>query len=83
MTFEPEAGASEPQPGEPQSELGEAVARLSPGHAEVLMLRFVDGLSLEELARALQIPLGTVKSRLHNALEALRQDERTKKYFLP
>ena len=48
---------------------------------EVLLLRFVDGLSLAEIADAMSIPLGTVKSRLHNALGALREDERTKQFF--
>ena len=48
---------------------------------DVLLLRFVDGLSLNEIATALEIPLGTVKSRLHNALGKLRQDVRTKKLF--
>ncbi len=48
---------------------------------EVLMLRFVDGLSLAEIGEAMDIPLGTVKSRLHNALQTLRQDERTRAYF--
>ena len=48
---------------------------------EVLLLRFVDGLSLAEIAEAMDIPLGTVKSRLHNALQTLRQDERTRNFF--
>jgi len=48
---------------------------------EVLLLRFVDGLDLKEIAAALEIPLGTVKSRLHNSLEKLRQDTRTRKFF--
>jgi RNA polymerase sigma-70 factor (ECF subfamily) len=48
---------------------------------EVLLLRFVDGLSLAEIASALGIPLGTVKSRLHNALAALKQDPRTREFF--
>jgi RNA polymerase sigma-70 factor (ECF subfamily) len=48
---------------------------------EVLLLRFVDGLSLAEIAEAMDIPLGTVKSRLHNALEILRQDEHTRNFF--
>jgi RNA polymerase sigma-70 factor, ECF subfamily len=48
---------------------------------EVLLLRFVDGLSLAETAEALDIPLGTVKSRLHNALQTLRQDQRTRNFF--
>jgi RNA polymerase sigma-70 factor (ECF subfamily) len=48
---------------------------------EVLLLRFVEGLSLAEIAEAMDTPLGTVKSRLHNALETLRQDERTRNFF--
>ena len=48
---------------------------------EVLLLRFVNGLSLNEIADAMEIPLGTVKSRLHIALDRLRQDERTRKFF--
>ena len=39
---------------------------------EVLLLRFVDGMSLDEIAQALDIPLGTVKSRLHVGINRLR-----------
>jgi len=39
--------------------------------------RFVDGLSLGEIAAEMDIALARSKSRLHNALESLRQDERT------
>jgi len=62
-------------------DLAVVLARLSEEHREVLLLRFVDGLSLAEIAQATEIPLGTVKSRLHNALELLRQDEHTKEFF--
>jgi RNA polymerase sigma-70 factor, ECF subfamily len=48
---------------------------------EVLLLRFVDGLSLGEISQAMGIPLGTVKSRLHNALQTLRRDPHTKEHF--
>jgi RNA polymerase sigma-70 factor (ECF subfamily) len=58
-----------------------ALAVLSDEHREVVLLRFVDGLSLAEIAEASNIPLGTVKSRLHNALACLRHDPRTKTYF--
>jgi RNA polymerase sigma-70 factor (ECF subfamily) len=58
-----------------------ALAVLSDDHREVLLLRFVDGLSLAEIAESLDIPLGTVKSRLHTALKTLRHDPRTKTYF--
>ena len=68
----------------PQSkanELGAVIANLPEGQREVLWLRFVDGLSLAEIADARNIPLGTVKSRLHNALATLRADGRTKEFF--
>lgn len=48
---------------------------------EVLLLRFVDELGLAEISEAMQIPLGTVKSRLHNALESLRKQPEIKKLF--
>ncbi|HEY5911621.1 MAG TPA: sigma-70 family RNA polymerase sigma factor [Verrucomicrobiae bacterium] len=62
-------------------ELEAALAGLPGEQREVLVLRFVDALSLAEIAEAMGIPLGTVKSRLHNALETLRQDDRTKEFF--
>ena len=54
---------------------------LPEGQREAVLLRFVDGLSLEETARALGTPLGTVKSRLHLALARLREDPATRAYF--
>jgi RNA polymerase sigma-70 factor (ECF subfamily) len=48
---------------------------------EVILLRFMDGFTLGEIAEAMETPLGTVKSRLHNALETLRRDARTRDYF--
>jgi RNA polymerase sigma-70 factor (ECF subfamily) len=57
------------------------LANLPNEQREVLLLRFVDGLSLAEIAEAMEIPLGTVKSRLHNALDSLRRDPRTKQFF--
>jgi RNA polymerase sigma-70 factor (ECF subfamily) len=61
--------------------LAEAMDSLPAGQREIIILRFADELSLEEIARAVEIPLGTVKSRLHHALRALRADVRLKKYF--
>jgi len=62
-------------------DLEAVLAQVPEEQREVLMLRFVDGLSLAEVADAMDIPLGTVKSRLHNALQTLRADERTRNYF--
>jgi len=64
-----------------RAELAAVLANLSAGQREVLLMRVVDGLSLDEIAQALAIPVGTVKSRLHNALESLRADPRAQRYF--
>lgn len=40
--------------------------------SEVLVLRFLEGRSMEEISAIIGIPVGTVKSRLHNAKAALR-----------
>ena len=50
-----------------------AVASLPEEHRLVVELRFYAGATLDEIAAALGCPLGTVKSRLHHALEKLRQ----------
>ena len=57
-----------------RDELGRLVARLSRDHQIVVALRFWADWSLADIATKLDIPLGTVKSRLHNALGALRKD---------
>jgi RNA polymerase sigma-70 factor, ECF subfamily len=62
-------------------DLQTVLAALPEEQREVVLLRFVDGLSLAEIADAMSIPLGTVKSRLHNALQTLRQDDRTRTFF--
>ena len=49
------------------------LANLSEEHRLVVELRFFADATLDEIAAALGCPLGTVKSRLHNALEKLRQ----------
>ena len=49
-----------------------ALAALSPSDREVIMLRHFDGLSYAELGASLEIPLGTVMSRLFNARKRLR-----------
>jgi RNA polymerase sigma-70 factor (ECF subfamily) len=68
-------------PADTGNELAIALASLSEEHRETVLLRYVDGLTLAEIAEAANVPLGTVKSRLHNALEALRQDKCARQYF--
>jgi RNA polymerase sigma-70 factor (ECF subfamily) len=52
--------------------LAGALTALSPDHRLVIVLRFYADLSLEQIAERTGERLGTVKSRLHYALEALR-----------
>jgi RNA polymerase sigma-70 factor (ECF subfamily) len=69
--------AAEPAvPSEWSAEFESIIGGLSEGHREVLRLRFVLEMRLEEIAEALELPLDTVKSRLHNALESLRSRAR-------
>ncbi len=52
-------------------DLLEALDRLSREHQEVIVMREVQGLSYEEMAEVLEVPRGTVESRLHRARKAL------------
>src|SRR5437667_350910 len=67
---------SNPLPAAIKSETGSAVrsavAELSPLHRDVVILHELHGLSYQECAAALQVPVGTVKSRLSNAFRRLR-----------
>lgn len=53
-------------------QVNEALRQLSPRHREALTECFYRGYSVEEAANRLGIPPGTVKSRCHYALRALR-----------
>lgn len=64
-----------------RSEMSAMLESLSEDHREVVLLRFVDGLSMQEIAAATRVPIGTAKSRLHHALALLRNDPRAQRYF--
>jgi RNA polymerase sigma-70 factor, ECF subfamily len=55
------------------AEVRGAIRELAPAHREVLGLAFGSGLSLPEVAGVLEIPLGTVKSRLTAARTGLNR----------
>ena len=77
------------EPAEPDASTGLAdrdqiergLRRLNEAQRTILVLNFYVGLSPTEVADALEIPVGTAKSRLHYAIESLRAalaaDERT------
>jgi RNA polymerase sigma-70 factor (ECF subfamily) len=50
-----------------------ALGRLAPEHREVLLLRFIEGMTYEDIARVTGCRLGTVRSRIHYAKRALRR----------
>ena len=53
--------------------LRQAVQSLPEKHRQVILLRFFEDASLEEIAAVLDCSVGTVKSRLHHALEKMRR----------
>jgi RNA polymerase sigma-70 factor (ECF subfamily) len=68
----PEAtAAEEPSPGRYSEEVLAGLAALSPEHRAVVVLRYVLEYTPGEIARALELPRGTVNSRLRRGLDAL------------
>jgi RNA polymerase sigma-70 factor (ECF subfamily) len=57
---------------EDRDRLERGFSRLSVEHRAILTLRHLQGLSLAEVAETLEIPIGTAKSRLHYATDAMR-----------
>ena len=74
--------ASDPNPGPPESmekkeirqRVQQALNRLEPEDAAVILLRDLQDVPYEEVARVLEVPIGTVKSRLHRARQALKSE---------
>lgn len=54
-------------------ELHWGLSQLSPSHSECLILHFLEGFSVKEVAGITGVSVGTVKSRLHYAKKALRE----------
>jgi len=69
-SFSPVKQALDRELGE---QIHEALAELSESHREILLLREVEGLSYEEIAAALEIPKGTVMSRLFHARKNMQK----------
>jgi RNA polymerase sigma-70 factor (ECF subfamily) len=68
----PESGAPpEPPPGRYSEEVLSALSALSPEHRAVVVLRYVLEFTPGEISQALELPRGTVNSRLRRGLDAL------------
>jgi RNA polymerase sigma-70 factor (ECF subfamily) len=57
---------------EERQKIMRALDQLSEDHRRIIMLGDLEGLSYREIAETLEIPMGTVMSRLHNARKRLR-----------
>ena len=57
-----------------EHEVQAAIQRLSPKMHAIVVLRYIEGLSYEQISESLQISLGTVKSRLARAHQALDRE---------
>lgn len=76
-TFEPPAHATD-HGDDDIVRLRAALRTLTADHRAALSLHYLEGLSVEDIAHALNIPPGTVKSRLHHARARLKESlERT------
>lgn len=64
-----------PHPGDPQlvADVRDVLARLSPDHRAVLVLRDLEGLDERSVSALLSVEVGTVKSRLHRARQSFRK----------
>jgi RNA polymerase sigma-70 factor (ECF subfamily) len=53
--------------------LKDAVAELKPEYQVIVNLAYYKGFTMDEIAKTLEIPLGTVKTRMRHAMQLLRQ----------
>ena len=64
---------------EVKEEIEKAILELEPGAREVIVLRDISGESYEAIAASLDLPLGTIKSKVHRARLELR--EKLRRFF--
>jgi RNA polymerase sigma-70 factor, ECF subfamily len=56
-----------------QRYIHQEISELPPKYRSIIMLRYLEEFSLQEISDILDIPLGTVKTRIHRGREALRK----------
>ena len=64
--------ADNSQQASARDEIARAMTRLDADHRIVIVLRYWADLSVDDIAARLDVPAGTVKSRLHYALRSMR-----------
>lgn len=56
-----------------QGEVQGAIMNLNPKYRAVMLLRYIEDLSLQEISNIVQLPISTIKTRIHRGREALRK----------
>ncbi len=69
-----EETASIPEDRESGLDMRQAISRLEEKHRDVIVLKYLRGYAQEEIAAALKLPVGTVKSRLYRGLLHLKKE---------
>lgn len=69
----PDESSDEPEADDLRARLPELLSRVSPASRAVIVLHYMQGLSIEETAAVLDVSTGTAKSRLAYGLKSLRR----------
>lgn len=67
------APSEEPRPSESDGDIWHCLRGLEPAQAEIIVKAFFEGLTHSELAAELDLPLGTIKSRIKRGLARLKE----------
>lgn len=62
-----------PDTSGPRAEVRDAIARLAPEERQIVLLSVLEGYTMREIAELLDLPQGTVSSKLHRTLKKLRR----------
>ena len=62
-----------PDTGGPRAEVRDAMARLAPEARQIVLLSVLQGYTMREIAEMLELPQGTVSSKLHRTFKKLRR----------
>ncbi|AJD89517.1 RNA polymerase sigma factor SigW [Jeotgalibacillus malaysiensis] len=60
-----------------QESIQKEISRLPDKYRSVIVLKYIEELSLKEISEILELPIGTVKTRIHRGREALRKQLRS------
>lgn len=73
LTSDTASPVEEVESMELQAYIHQGIAGLPPKYRSIIILRYLEEFSLQEISDTLDIPLGTVKTRIHRGREALRK----------